>query len=81
MIASSLVGTGLGCGLTFFRFVDPQHDFFPDRVRLQDDVEPFPVIVRESGSNVEPVIILLRSRDDRAGTSLACSATVHLPFV
>ena len=38
---------GLGCGLTFFRFVDPQHDFFPDRMRLQDDVEPFPVIVWE----------------------------------
>jgi hypothetical protein len=61
----------------------PQDDFFPDRMRLQDDFEPFPVIVRESGSDVEPVIILLRAREDRLARyiCLASSAMMHLPFV
>ena len=49
----------LAVGVTLFGFVETQDDLFPDRVHLQDDVVAFPVFVRESGSDVEPVVVLL----------------------
>jgi hypothetical protein len=37
-------------------------------VRLQEDVETFPIVMRESGSDVQPVIILFGTLYDRIGS-------------
>src|SRR5262245_54211110 len=55
----------LAVGLALLGLVQPHDQLFADRVRLQDDVVAFPIVVRESGSDVEPVIVLLGSLDDR----------------
>src|SRR6476620_7187625 len=66
MNASSLLGVDLvGVSLFVFGLVKSHDEFFADRVRLQDDVVSLPILVRESGSDVEPVIILLRALNDR----------------
>src|SRR5262249_23558331 len=48
-----------------FGFVQAHDEFVADRMRLQDDVEAFRIVVKECGSDVEPVVILLGARYDR----------------
>src|SRR5262245_18143481 len=64
-VRSCLLGVSLTRGLTIFRLVETNDNLFADWVRLKNDVVAYPIIMRESGSDVEPVVILLGTLHDR----------------
>ena len=63
--SSLLLRLALAVRWSVFWLVEPHDELFADRMRLQDDVETFPVVVWEGGSDVEPVVILLGTLNDR----------------